>query len=221
MMKLSHIVIMAVVVFALFFAGCDSTGAGGDDNNLNLSATVTHTFDPNTQAWEANFNHGVYPTRYYGLINATEEADPPEIIDRDPDSTPAESNSFSLSTGVPADGDMLTAADWGFTSSPDGVKLYAASVGMGNGTEGNQIAEGNFDVGSNGYAEYYDYIYAAEDCTLSGSAVDGDGEDTYTYTMHDVQLSKGWNAIISRTADGDSFDYFGGTIAGAKWTLMK
>ena len=37
MMKLSHIVILTVVVFALLFAGCDSTGTGGggggDDND--------------------------------------------------------------------------------------------------------------------------------------------------------------------------------------------
>jgi len=88
---------------------------------------------------------------------------------------------------------------------------------MGIDGGGYDIAEGNFDVDSNGYAAYYEYIYAAEACTLSGTAVDGEDK----YTMNDVQLSKGWNAIIARTEDGDNFQYFGGTIDGAEWTLME
>ena len=187
-------------------------------DELSLSATVTHTFDPGTETWADDFDHTDYPTRYYALINATEEANPPEIVDRDPDEPDAaDSNSFSLSTGVPDDGDMRTAADWGFTSTPNGVKLYAANVGMGNDSGGDQIAEGNFDVGSNGYAKYYDYIYAAQDCTLSGTTADEDE----SYTMNDVELSAGWNAIVTQTADGDIFDYYGGTIAEAQWTLME
>jgi predicted small secreted protein len=240
MMKLSHIVIMTVVAFALVFAGCDSTGAGGggggDNNNealflhlteLSLSATVTHTFDPEADGgpvWAADFNYEDYTDRYYALIHEEEEPDPPTFLDRDPDSTSATSNSFSLSTGVPDDEDMGTATDWGFSSSPAGVKLYAANVGMGDGTEdGDQIAEGNFDVGSNGYAKYYDYIYAAQDCTLSGTEDDGDvGDADYKkWTFNDVELSAGWNAIVTRTSDGDIFDYDGGTIDGAQWTLME
>ena len=242
MMKHSHIVIMTVVAFALVFAGCDSTGAGGGGGggggggnkavflhltDLSLSATVTHTFDPEAgggPVWAADFDHGDYTGRYYALLNATEEADPPEIIDKDPDSGAAQSDSFSLSTGVPDESDMLTAADWGFTSSPNGVDLYAANVGMGYGSDDrDQIAEGNFDVDSNGYAEYYEYIYAAQDCTLSGTEDDGDvGDADYKkWTFNDVELSAGWNAIVTRTSDGDIFDYYGGTIAGAEWTLMK
>ena len=185
---------------------------------LSLSATVTHTFEPGPQSsWEADFNHTVYPTRYYALIHE-EEPNPPTFLDRDPDSGAATSDSFSLSTGVPADEDMGTATDWGFPeSTPADVKLYFANVGMGDGTDGDQIAEGNFDV-SNGHVEYYEYIYAAEDCTLSGTAVDGEDE----YKMNDVQLSEGWNAIIAHTENGDDFEYFGGgTIDEAQWTLMK
>ena len=50
MMKLSHIVILTVVAFALVFTGCDSTGAGGGGGGGNdkEDGTVTVTLSEAT-----------------------------------------------------------------------------------------------------------------------------------------------------------------------------
>lgn len=68
-MKLSHIVIMTVVVLALLFTGCDSTGAGGgggggDDAGAATEPTVVRVTNLDTVAGERDLMILVAPDNY-------------------------------------------------------------------------------------------------------------------------------------------------------------
>ncbi|MBN2041925.1 MAG: hypothetical protein JW864_17955 [Spirochaetes bacterium] len=210
-LMLSFILVLTLSVFSACSSDDDDDEGSpavelGD--TLTLTGTITHIFDVTAHNWTETYAHP--GGMAYHLISTTGGVDDGTAIDTDNGDT-AELN---LTTGAPAAVNMLTSADWGFTSSSPDVKLYSAEV---NDDNDESIYEGNFDIAGRGYAEWYEYIYADGSTTLSGSVVDG----TETYIFNNISLSEGWNKVRRRTADGSTFNYYGGAISDpVKWTFM-
>ncbi len=186
--------------------GSTATALG---NTLNIAGTITHTFDTNTSTWAANFVHA-------GGINYNLKDDSSGINDGAIIATDISDDAvLGLSTGIPGAGDMVTPADWGFNSTSTTVKIYSVKIDDTSLAQATYY-EGNFDITTNNVVQYYIYMYVTEANTLSGSTTGG-GE---THIINNVTLSAGWNQLICQTADGTTFNYYGGAITGAKWTKM-
>ncbi len=185
-------------------------------NTLSLSGTITKTFNspPNTTppTWEngTTSDDATTATAPYDIDNTTGGTNDGAELDSDSDGNDAD-DSFTFSyAGAPPSTDLVTAGDWGFNSSVSGANVYSAEI---RDTNNEQVKEFEY---TGTYALWYEYIYASENTVISGTAVDG----SLTYTFDNVSLSQGWNKVISKTSDGSTYTYTGGTISGAVWTFM-
>ena len=215
MKKFSLLFLLIIIASFAFLFSCEDSGSGDDEgteaislgNTLTISSeTITHTFTIATSTWAENFTHT--DTDNYSLVSTTGGGDDGAPVDTDTSNDAV----LDLTTGIPADINMVTASDWGFNSSESGILLYSVKVQDTSATEFTYY-EGNF---SGVPAQWYEYIYSSGKTTLSGTAIDG----SESYTFDDVILSAGWNKIISKTSNGEDFTYKGGSISGVKWTQM-
>ena len=204
-----------VLLFPVFIS-CEDSGGGDDDlyeeshkaislgNTLTISGTVTKYFSSGGPTWGDGSDAAAAS---YDLISTQGGDNNGELVDSDDDENDSD-DSFSFSSGVPVN--RVVVADWGFTSSVSGVEVYSAEVQDSNDEH---IAEFLFISGE--YVLWYEYIYASADTVISGK------DESETYIFDDVSLFQGWNKVISRTADGLTFTYTGGTLSGTAWTFMK
>ena len=218
MKKQNRLFLIIIIVLVLF--SCSDSGAGDDGpyveshkaislgGTLSLSGTVTKFFSSPTLTWAAGPDSAADP---YDLISTTGGSDDGAVFVSDGDSDDTD-DSFTFSAGTPDSGNMNTVAGWGFTSSVSGVNVYSAEV---QDLNEEHIAEFLFISGE--YALWYEYVYASADTVISGQ----DTYDGITYVFDNVSVFQGWNKVISRTADGVTYTYTGGTLSGTAWTFMK
>ncbi|MBN2401170.1 MAG: hypothetical protein JXN64_02110 [Spirochaetes bacterium] len=197
----------------LLFPACFNNDDDDDDddglgNTLTIAGTITHVFDKGDETWTADFVHNDGEDYELNGEGATDH-----LLDTDDDNNSV----LDLSYGIPDSTWLIAPSDWGLTSSSSTAKIfYVGPIEVTPNPDTASYYEGNFDYATNGYVQYYEYIYTSKATTISGTVPDG-GK---TYIYNNVAISAGWNKIICKTANGTTFNYYGGTISETKWTKM-